>query len=68
MVVTILFSFTQNITIDWIKSIADALRLMLVTQKQSSPLDRYLDWMMQCAQSGITAVQLREKTLKADAL
>lgn len=46
----------------------DALRLMLVTQKQDSSIDHYIDWLAQCAQAGITAVQLREKTLKADAL
>lgn len=49
-------------------NVVDSLRLMLVTQKQGSSIDHYIDWLTQCAQSGITAVQLREKNLKGDAL
>lgn len=37
-------------------------RLMLVTQRASQPLQSYLNFIERCAQAGITAVQLREKS------
>lgn len=36
-------------------------KLMLVTQKGTIPIPKYLDFIKQCADSGITSVQLREK-------
>lgn len=42
--------------------------LTLVTQKQSIPLDDYLTFIKNCAQLGITAIQLREKSLHYDEL
>ncbi len=41
----------------------DFYKLTLVTNRQNIPLDKYLHFIDQCAQSGITAVQLREKKL-----
>lgn len=41
----------------------DAIKLTLVTNKNDQPLRPYLDFVTQCAQFGITAVQLREKKL-----
>jgi thiamine-phosphate pyrophosphorylase len=38
-------------------------KLMLVTRKLDTPLKDYLHFIEQCAQAGITAVQLREKSL-----
>lgn len=38
-------------------------KLILVTHKGNTPLDTYLNFISQCAFSGITAVQLREKHL-----
>jgi len=43
-------------------------RLMLVTQKQDKPLAEYLKFIKNCAELGITAVQLREKQLPAPEL
>lgn len=43
-------------------------KLMLVTNKQDRPLETYLDFIEICAKSGITSVQLREKTLSDSAL
>lgn len=40
---------------------SEFLKLILVTQKNNSPLNSYLDFIVQCAEAGITAVQLREK-------
>ncbi|MDE7469505.1 MAG: thiamine phosphate synthase [Desulfovibrionaceae bacterium] len=37
--------------------------LMLVTQKGSTPLSEYMDFIRQCADGGITSVQIREKSL-----
>lgn len=37
--------------------------LMLVTQKGSTPLSEYMDFIKQCADGGITSVQLREKSV-----
>lgn len=36
---------------------------MLVTNKNDKPTDLYLDFIIKCAESGITSVQLREKKL-----
>lgn len=41
----------------------DVIKLTLVTNKNDQPLQPYLDFVARCAQSGITAVQLREKKL-----
>ncbi|MFC4892711.1 thiamine phosphate synthase [Pseudofrancisella aestuarii] len=41
----------------------DALKLILVTNKQDQPISDYLEFIKICATSGITSVQLREKTL-----
>ena len=38
-------------------------QLMLVTNKQNTPLNEYLKFIDTCAKSGITAVQLREKNM-----
>lgn len=38
-------------------------KLVFVTQKQSQDLDSYLNLVETCAKSGITSVQLREKSL-----
>lgn len=43
-------------------------KLMLVTNCKTSPVDSYLNFIKQCAQSGITSVQLREKEQKYDYL
>jgi len=43
-------------------------KLILVTNKQSNPLDKYLAFIAECAKSGITAVQLREKNLNFNEL
>lgn len=40
--------------------------LTLVTYKNDTPLDQYLDFIQLCAQSGITALQLREKNMSFD--
>ena len=37
--------------------------LMLVTQKGNTPLSEYMDFIRQCADGGITSVQIREKSL-----
>jgi thiamine-phosphate pyrophosphorylase len=37
-------------------------RLILITNRGSSPLSSYLDFVYCCAQGGITALQLREKS------
>lgn len=37
------------------------LKLMLVTNRSSAPLEGYLEFVKCCAQAGVTAVQLREK-------
>ncbi len=37
--------------------------LILVTNKGTQPLERYLNFIAKCAKGGITSVQLREKTL-----
>ncbi len=42
--------------------------LILVTHKGDQPLDAYLKWIDVCVQSGISAVQLREKNLSDQAL
>ena len=46
----------------------DVYKLTLVTDKQDTLLEQYLEFICQCAQSGITAVQLREKNLNYKAL
>jgi thiamine-phosphate pyrophosphorylase len=38
-------------------------KLMLVTNCGDAPFDAYLQFIKECADSGITSVQLREKTL-----
>jgi thiamine-phosphate pyrophosphorylase len=43
-------------------------KLILVTHRQEIPLSTYLKFIQQCAQSGITAVQLREKNASFDFL
>lgn len=43
-------------------------RLMLVTHRQSTPLEEYLDFVQSCASAGITSVQLREKNASFEAL
>lgn len=40
---------------------SDFYKLMLVTHRQNTPLPKYLEFIKQCASSGITSVQLREK-------
>jgi thiamine-phosphate pyrophosphorylase len=44
------------------------LKLMLVTNKGKMPLDQYLNFIVACAKSGITSVQLREKNLNFNQL
>lgn len=39
-------------------------KLTLVTNKKNTPLNKYLKFIRECAESGITAVQLREKNLQ----
>lgn len=46
----------------------DFYKLTLVTHKQDTPSNQYLDFIHECAQSGITSVQLREKNLNYTAL
>lgn len=41
----------------------ETLELILVTNKQNQSIQSYLDFIKDCAKSGITAVQLREKSL-----
>lgn len=41
-------------------------KLMLVTNREQTPVPQYLKFIEQCAQSGITSVQLREKNATAD--
>lgn len=43
-------------------------KLILVTNKNNTPLNRYLDFIASCAEAGITSVQLREKSLNFDDL
>lgn len=43
-------------------------KLMLVTNKKNIALETYLDFIKQCAEAGITSVQLREKSLSFDEL
>lgn len=43
-------------------------KLMLVTQCGSTPTETYLDFVTQCTQGGITALQLREKSMPYDKL
>jgi thiamine-phosphate pyrophosphorylase len=49
-------------------SIARLCKLMLVTNKKDLPLDAYLDFISICAKSGVTSIQLREKSLDFDDL
>lgn len=44
------------------------LKRMLVTHKSDAPLSSYLDFIRTSVASGVTSVQLREKTLSRDAL
>ncbi|MEF9496605.1 thiamine phosphate synthase [Chlamydia sp. 04-14] len=41
----------------------DFFKLILITNRQNSPIEGYLDFVSECVQSGVTAVQLREKEL-----
>jgi thiamine-phosphate pyrophosphorylase len=43
-------------------------KLMLLTQKNDTPVTIYLDFIKRCIEGGITAVQLREKSLSDDEL
>lgn len=43
-------------------------KIILVTNRNKTPLSDYLDFIRICAESGITAVQLREKNVGADFL
>ena len=43
-------------------------RLMLITNKGNIPLPEYLDFIKECADSGITSLQLREKSLSFNEL
>lgn len=43
-------------------------KLTLITHKNNTSLDEYLQFITICAQSGITALQLREKNLSFNAL
>jgi len=43
-------------------------RLMLITNKGSIPLTKYLDFIKECADAGITSLQLREKPLSFNEL
>ncbi|MGL5253709.1 MAG: thiamine phosphate synthase [Brevinema sp.] len=36
-------------------------KLMLITHRESTPLDRYLEFIQTCLEAGITSLQLREK-------
>ncbi|MGL4393847.1 MAG: thiamine phosphate synthase [Brevinema sp.] len=38
-------------------------RFMLITQKKNTPISKYLTFIKQCADGGITSLQLREKNL-----
>ncbi|MFN7096871.1 MAG: thiamine phosphate synthase [Gammaproteobacteria bacterium] len=44
------------------------LTLMLITNKLTTPLQKYLDFIAICAEAGITSVQLREKNMTATEL
>lgn len=44
----------------------DFLKLMLVTHREQTPLNEYLDFIKQCIQSGVTCIQLREKNSEAE--
>jgi thiamine-phosphate pyrophosphorylase len=46
----------------------DFLKVMLVTKKNDQDVDSYLSFIETCINSGITAVQLREKNLSYDEL
>ncbi|MBF5059522.1 thiamine phosphate synthase [Candidatus Neptunochlamydia vexilliferae] len=46
----------------------DSLKLILVTQRDSTPIDNYLRFIERCARAGVTAVQLREKGASYDLL
>ncbi|AAP04954.1 thiamine phosphate synthase [Chlamydia caviae] len=41
----------------------DFFKLILITDRQNIPMEEYLDFVSACVQSGVTAVQLREKGL-----
>ncbi|MES2615179.1 MAG: thiamine phosphate synthase [Bdellovibrionota bacterium] len=43
-------------------------QLILVTHRQKTPTETYLNFVVACAKSGITCVQLREKNLSYEAL
>ncbi|MGL4367854.1 MAG: thiamine phosphate synthase [Brevinemataceae bacterium] len=43
-------------------------RLMLLTNKQNTPIKQYLEFIKHCAEGGITSVQLREKNLDKNEL
>lgn len=43
-------------------------KLMLVTNRQQTPIDDYLQFIKTCAHAGITSVQLREKNQAPEAL
>lgn len=47
---------------------ANFLKLTLVTNKENTPVDRYLEFAEACLKAQITCVQLREKSLEHDAL
>jgi len=42
--------------------------LMLITNKQHTPLNKYLDFIKYCTDGGITSLQLREKNLEYNQL
>jgi hydroxyethylthiazole kinase/thiamine-phosphate diphosphorylase len=44
------------------------LKLVLITQRGSCPLEEYLEFIRTCVKAGVTAVQLREKKLIGDQL
>lgn len=46
----------------------DQYKLILLTHKNDTPLDEYLEFIHVCAKAGITAVQLREKNVHRNAL
>jgi thiamine-phosphate pyrophosphorylase len=43
-------------------------KLMLVTNRQKTPIDDYLEFIKTCSKAGITSVQLREKNQTPEAL
>ena len=40
----------------------DSCKLILITNRGETPLSEYLDFIRICAESGVTSIQLREKT------